>query len=94
MYYMGTPILQQPQEVDIEIDREVPAPPTPPRIFHLRIGSDTTAVRGRSGAVKRAKAISRQRHRPVHVERDDRQVRMTFWNGKLETYRFESRSRR
>lgn len=74
------------QEVVIEA-------PTP-KPFEVTAGHQTDEVMGRSKAVAHAKDVSKRWHGPVHVERADERVRMTFRRGELLEYRYETRGRK
>jgi len=76
------------------LEAPIPAPstsPAAPKTFTIKTPDETTTVRGRQEAVQTAKRLSRRTWRPVHVEREDEKLTMSYHRGTLQDYRHDPR---
>lgn len=89
---MRAPISACPKQPTKEAHIPVPSTSTEPRkTFTITASDETTTVSGRHEAVKVAKRMSRRTWRPVHVERADEKLTMSYHRGTLQDFRHDPR---
>lgn len=78
--------------MEVHIPSSSSASPAPQKqLFTVTAPNDSKTVHGRDNAVETAKRLSRRTWRPVHVERADEKLTMSYHRGTLQDFRHDPR---